>query len=242
LRSVIRVAVVALGTATLPLPLGTAPLGASAEAHDGLAPSMAAPLADIARRLDSLDAVAGDLELVVRHEVDPLVRALTGRYKAPQPLASQIAVALVREGRRTDLDARLLLAVLLVENPWLDRQARSFMGAVGLMQVMPFHAGEWGCPGADLTDPDVNICHGASILAQAIILADGDLDRALLRYNGCVLGTNTTDCHRYPEWVRSRLAHVTGVEYLTEDRPGQRGGGPISAHGTAAALTSSERS
>jgi soluble lytic murein transglycosylase-like protein len=239
---VIRVAVVALGTATLPLPVGTAPLGASAKAHDAFAPSMAAPLADIGRRLDNLDAVVGDIELVVRHEIDPLVRVLTGRYKAPQPLASQIAVALVREGRRTNLDARLLLAVILVENPWIDGQARSFMGAVGLMQVMPFHAGEWGCPGADLTDPDVNICHGASILAHAMVRTDGDLDQALLRYNGCVLGTNTPDCHRYPEWVRRRLAHVTGVEYLTEDRPGRRNGGPISAHGTAAALTSSERS
>jgi soluble lytic murein transglycosylase-like protein len=170
------------------------------------------------------------------------VRALVDRYDVPQPLASQIAVALVREGRRTDLDARLLLAVLLVENPWLDGQARSFMGAVGLMQVMPFHAGAWGCPGADLTDPDINICHGASILAHAIILADGDLDQALLRYNGCVLGTNTPDCHRYPEWVRSRLAYVTGVEYLTEGRPRQRGGDSVSAHGAATALTSSERS
>jgi hypothetical protein len=28
---------------------------------------------------------------------------------------------------------------------------------------------------------------------------------ALLRYNGCVNGTNTRDCHRYPEKVRREV-------------------------------------
>ncbi|MEX2465782.1 MAG: transglycosylase SLT domain-containing protein [Gemmatimonadota bacterium] len=135
-------------------------------------------------------------------EVEPLVDALT-LLRDDRAYATRIALGLVREGRRTRIDPRLLLAVMTVENPWLELAIRSPMGAVGLMQVMPFHAGNWGCGSDDLTDLDANICHGAEILAHAIQRTNGDLDRALLRYNGCVRGTNTPDCHLYPSWVLS---------------------------------------
>jgi soluble lytic murein transglycosylase-like protein len=115
---------------------------------------------------------------------------------------------LVREGRDAGLDPRLLLSVLLVENPALDSAAVSFVGAVGLMQVMPFHAGQWGCPDGDLRIPDVNICYGARILAHQLRRAKGNLDVALLRYNGCVRGTNTPDCHLYPLKVYRRAGEV----------------------------------
>jgi soluble lytic murein transglycosylase-like protein len=200
LRPTIRLALVIAVTVTLPVPLGTAPVGAEIVAHESPA------LDDIARRLDRLEVEARDLESRGIHEMAPLVRTLVEDFSAPHALASRIARALVRAARETAIEPQLLLAVLLVENPWLDPEARSFVGAVGLMQVMPFHAGAWGCPGADLTDPDVSICHGARILAHALVRSGGDLDRALLRYNGCVHGTNTPDCHRYPEWVRSRMA------------------------------------
>lgn len=220
--STTRIWLALVGTAVLPLPLGQAPLWAHeatgsavhagryepaglVRAPDSLAPR-AAQLDEIAGRLDRLDTEVRALHAIATGEVEPLERLLVERHSASSDLASRVALALVRESRRTGLDTRLLLAVMLVENPWLDPEARSFVGAIGLMQVMPFHAGEWGCEGADLTDPEVNVCHGARILTHAISRADGDLDRALLLYNGCVQGTNTPDCHRYPEWVRSRLA------------------------------------
>ena len=218
MTSLVRLALVAVGTATLPIPLGTTSLGASAVA-DTPTSSMAAALYDVTQRLDSLDAEVAALGLLATREVDPLVRVLADRNGTSRRLAVQIAVALVREERRTGIDARVLLAVLLVENSWLDTHAVSSAGAVGLMQVMPFHSGAWGCAREDLTDVDANICHGASVLAHALVLSGGDLDRALLRYNGCVLGTHTPPCHRYPEKVRSRLAQVNGVEYMTPDRP-----------------------
>ena len=199
MRPTIRVGLVIAVSVTPPVPLGTTPVGAVTVTHESAA------LDEIARRLDRLEVEARDLESL-GHEIAPLARTLLEKHSASQALASRIALALVREAYVTRIEPQLLLAVLLVENPWLDPQARSFVGAVGLMQVMPFHAGAWGCPGADLTDPDVSICHGARILAHALGRSDGDLDRALLRYNGCVHGTNTPDCHRYPEHVRGRMA------------------------------------
>ena len=103
----------------------------------------------------------------------------------------------------------MLLAVLLVENPALEPKARSFVGAVGLMQVMPFHAGEWRPCAPDLEDVDANVCHGARIFAHYLGATNGDLDRALLRYNGCVKGTNTPDCGRYPTRVFARAGRAS---------------------------------
>lgn len=184
--------------------------------------------------LTTLEHQARDLEQNSRaltefhsSQVAPLIRALDTRMAVDRSRLSDIAVALIREGRATSIDPRLLLAVLLVENPWLDPEARSPVGAVGLMQVMPFHAGQWGCLGDDLTDPDHNICHAARILADALQRSGGDLDRALLRYNGCVRGTNTPDCHSYPQWVYGRAGQHWTAEIV--ERRGRLASGDLSA-------------
>lgn len=234
--SAVRLAVILLGTAALPLPLGTAPLWAdtvvdltdraTSSVHERTAAAegaraRAAKLDGIEARLERLEEDVSDLRAIARNEVDPLRRLLRDDHSAPPELATRIAVALVRESHRTGLDTGLLLAVLLVENPWLDPEERSSVGAVGLMQVMPFHAGGWRCGGTDLTDPEINICHGARILAHVLHRARGDLDTALLRYNGCVHGRNTPDCHLYPEWVRHALEGLRGgrVEMARADAP-----------------------
>lgn len=152
----------------------------------------------------AVEAESRDIEQFYHAEFEPLVRDLVW-LGGDSTHAKRIATALLREGRRADLDTRLLLAVMRVENPWLDLDVLSSAGAVGLMQVMPFHAGAWGCDGNDLTDLDVNICHGTRILAWLLDRYDGDVERALLAYNGCVVGVSTTNCHLYPSWV---LAHA----------------------------------
>jgi len=134
------------------------------------------------------------------------VASVLRRYTKDTRRANRIATALVREGRRRNVGSTLLVGVLLTENPWLDPRAKSFVGARGLMQVMPFHAGQWGCASSDLFDIESNMCHGVAILAQNIRQAK-TLPEALLGYNGCVRGTNTPDCWRYPSKV-FRLARL----------------------------------
>jgi soluble lytic murein transglycosylase-like protein len=130
-------------------------------------------------------------------------------YRRDRELAGRIATALVREGHQTGVDPRMLLAVLLVENPDLDPDARSTVGAIGLMQVMPFHSGQWKPCAGPLDDIDANICHGARIFAHYMGATNGNVDRALLRYNGCVNGTNTPDCARYPTHVFARAGRAS---------------------------------
>ncbi len=119
------------------------------------------------------------------------------KYTNDTILARRIASAIVVEGGKKNIDPALLVGVLLTEDAKLDPRAKSSVGARGLMQVMPFHAGKWkSCTSADLFAIDSNICHGVSILAD-LIKRSPTVSSALQRYNGCVRGTNTPNCHTY---------------------------------------------
>ena len=52
----------------------------------------------------------------------------------------------------------------------------------------------------DLVDVESNICHGARVFGR-YLKRTGNVKRALLRYNGCVVSANTPNCHRYPAKV-----------------------------------------
>lgn len=122
------------------------------------------------------------------------------QYTHDRALAFRIADAIVDQAAKEHIDPALLVGVLLTEDATLDPHARSSVGARGLMQVMPLHGGKWGCGSSDLFDIESNICHGVQILKAAL---DGSPNTrvALLRYNGCVRGRNTPNCHLYDDKV-----------------------------------------
>ena len=137
------------------------------------------------------------------------VAGILSRRTSNRPLVNRIAAAIVKEGRRRKVGTSLLVGVILTENPSLDPRATSFVGARGLMQVMPFHAGNWSCGSRDLFDVESNICHGVAILADNLHRSRS-LSQALLGYNGCVRGTNTPDCWKYPRIVSRRAEFDKG--------------------------------
>jgi soluble lytic murein transglycosylase-like protein len=119
------------------------------------------------------------------------------KYTKDTARAGQIATAVVTEGARKHISPALLVGILLTEDIKLRPTAQSFVGARGLMQVMPFHQGKWKeCGAGSLYEIDTNVCYGVSILAD-LIKRSPTVERALLRYNGCVRGTNTPHCHTY---------------------------------------------
>lgn len=157
----------------------------------------------------------GGVDVLYEEEVKPLEQIIL-RYRNDERLARRIATALVREGHRAGLAPDILLAVMLVENPWIKPEARSPVGARGLMQVMPIHKGKWpGCPRDTIEEIEANICYGAQIFKNALRETRGDLHTALLRYNGCVKGTNTPNCHTYPSQVFARVAKASSIERPT---------------------------
>lgn len=97
------------------------------------------------------------------------------------------------EARRAGLEPELVLAVIQVESNF-DPYAISRVGALGLMQVMPFWLKEIGKPGDNLFRPHTNLRYGCTILKHYLDKEKGNRTRALMRYNG-------TKEWRYPKKV-----------------------------------------
>lgn len=88
-----------------------------------------------------------------------------------------------QEATRSQLHPELVLAVIHIESRF-DRFAISRSGAQGLMQVMPFWLKEIGHPNDNLVDLRTNLRLGCTILKYYLDMENGDLVKALARYNG----------------------------------------------------------
>jgi transglycosylase-like protein with SLT domain len=131
-----------------------------------------------------------------------------------QARARSLADVAVREAYTRKIPPALVLGVMLTENDELRSSARSHVGAVGLMQVYPKH---WRDAlgrkfGTNIRTDSTNLKYGIFILgwvaSKATTLIEGQDNswrKALLRYNGCVQGTNTHDCFNYPDIVRRQV-------------------------------------
>lgn len=103
------------------------------------------------------------------------------------------------EASRVALSPELILAVIETESNF-DHYAISVAGAIGLMQIMPFWLDEIGRPDDNLLHIDTNLRYGCTILRFYLDKENGDLRRALGRYNGS-LGKRT-----YPNKVIDKLS------------------------------------
>ena len=153
------------------------------------------------------------------------VEAVLRRRGVSEATARQVAWPLVQHSYRRGLDPAFVLSVVLIESGGKPR-ATSFVGARGLMQVMPSWSGHWRQCGRDLYDIEANLCNGTSILAWYLSRSPGDENKALLGYNGCVRGTNTPNCFTYPQKV-ARLKHQVQRE-MNVAREQRRPGGAAS--------------
>ena len=134
----------------------------------------------------------------------------TGRMS--QERADSIAYYAVREAYQRGIPPAVIFGVMLTENALFVSHALSNVGAVGLMQVYPkIWLKELGDEfGTDLAADSTNLKYGVYILSEYIKPKKGstavtasDVNRGLLKYNGCVRGTNTPHCKRYPSKVKN---------------------------------------
>jgi hypothetical protein len=184
-----------------------------------------APAAPAAAAPDSSAAVAATGTGQLRFR-DPKVESdrvkfskdlvATGRME--QGRADSVAFFAVREAYSRNLPPALIFGVMLTENSTFISKARSNVGAAGLMQI---YGKVWLSAlgkkfGRDLENDETNFKYGAFILSEylkpkgkkgaaAPPATVADLRRGLLKYNGCVRGTNTPRCHTYPSKVDKYL-------------------------------------
>ena len=127
--------------------------------------------------------------------------------------ADSIARVAVREAYHRRIPPALVLGVMLTENDAFKPSARSKVGAMGLMQIMPrmWTPNLGPILGRDLKDDETNLRYGVYILKHFAKRTSDTLDAtgatrlALLNYNGCVRGRNTPDCRRYPDKVQRHV-------------------------------------
>ena len=93
------------------------------------------------------------------------------------------------EASRAKLSAELVLSVMEVESRF-NRFAISKSGALGYMQIMPFWLTEIGKKSDSLFDPRTNLRYGCAILKYYLEIENGDVVRALARYNGSLGSTD----------------------------------------------------
>ena len=141
----------------------------SSSISDGRPPQVQIP--DIKQRLAYLEWLG---------EMSERLKKRTPDYQTRRELLETIYY----ESKRAGLDPALMLALIQVESGF-RKFAISSAGARGLTQVMPFWTGLIGDNDPKkLFNMQINIRYGCVVLRHYLDREDGDLFRALGRYNG----------------------------------------------------------
>jgi hypothetical protein len=126
--------------------------------------------------------------------------------------ADTVSYYAVREAYLRGIPPAVVFGVMLTENSRFVSKALSNVGAVGLMQVYPkvWLKALQEKFGSDLATDSTNLKYGVYILATYIktdkgVAPPAKVNKGLLRYNGCVRGTNTPHCHNYPTKVAKHV-------------------------------------
>jgi soluble lytic murein transglycosylase-like protein len=109
------------------------------------------------------------------------------KSNAKSPMSDKFANLIVKEtfdnAATQKVDPFVMLALMKVESNF-DYTAKSNAGAIGFTQVIPKWHMDKMDNAAHVYDPKANIRIGTQVLAEYISLYKGDLQKALLQYNG----------------------------------------------------------
>lgn len=120
------------------------------------------------------------------HEARAWLAAMSSRLakRIPDRVArEELLVTVHYEAKRAGLDPQLVLGLIQVESAF-RKYAVSSVGARGYMQVMPFWAKLIGTTDHNLFHLRTNLRYGCTILRHYLDIENGNLFRALGRYNG----------------------------------------------------------
>jgi len=114
---------------------------------------------------------------------DTISAHLMQRFGVAKERAVQISAAVTTAAEKYSLPPAILLSIISIESRFREK-AHGANGATGLMQVVPSAHRNLLRNVKDLTNPDVNIDVGSSILYGYKRAAGGDLNAAMKSYGG----------------------------------------------------------
>lgn len=120
------------------------------------------------------------------HEARAWLAAMSSRLAKRIPGRvdrEDLLVTVHYEAKRAGLDPQLVLGLIQVESAF-RKYAVSSVGARGYMQVMPFWVKLIGTTDQNLFNLRINLRYGCTILRHYLDIENGNLFRALGRYNG----------------------------------------------------------
>jgi Transglycosylase SLT domain len=139
------------------------------------------------------------------------------------PTRRDFLITVQYEAIRAGLDPQLVLGLIQHESNF-RKYAVSSAGARGFMQVMPFWVKQIGNSGHDLFTLRTNLRYGCTILRYYLDIEQGDLYRALGRYNGS-LGRGEypnavlASMQRYWRWTPALAAAAAPSPVMAESKP-----------------------
>jgi hypothetical protein len=154
---------------------------------------------DPTKRLDAIERKDRYYELATSDGAEKLRSYLQDTYKVSKMEVVGIVSAVFRYGDEHSIAPELVFSVIDSESSF-QHNARSGVGALGLMQVLPiWHQDKIRLNGGSnelLWNPEFNIKIGTQILREYINKSSGNVYEALARYNGSFGAKNG-----YPEKV-----------------------------------------
>lgn len=132
------------------------------------------------------DSAAPKLFFPTEHEGQAWMAVMSSRLAKKMPdqtMREDFLRTVHYEASRAGLDPQMVLGLIQVESGF-KKYAVSTVGARGFMQVMPFWVSSIGAPEHNLFHLRTNLRYGCTILRHYLAIENGDLYRALGRYNG----------------------------------------------------------
>ena len=191
----------------LTLILGVGEARAGAQRYEPLSASVRAALSKAVSD-QAVPYLAFDTEAEARAWLSVMSARLAKRI--PDRVArEEFLVTVHYEAKRAGLDPQLVLGIIQVESGF-RKYAVSSAGARGYMQVMPFWVQLIGTSENNLFHLRTNLRYGCIILRHYLDIENGDLFRALGRYNG------TLGHAEYPNLVLAAWQHQWTFPARTE--------------------------
>lgn len=222
------------GAALTAATFSAAPLTASAGAQteEQLAPSVVTVMS---RAISDQPAPANYINrLDVRAWINQMSQRLASRI-ADLREREEFLATVHYEAVRAGLDPQLVMGVIQHESAF-RKYAVSPVGARGYMQVMPFWSKVIGSAESNLFHLRTNLRYGCVILRHYLDIENGDLFRALGRYNGS-LGQ--------PDYPNAVIANVTKNWLVAPDTSALRASAqaaPVRVSGTMSAVSATSSS